>query len=253
MSIIMGVGYNFCMDIDATKTTELSNFNRNTINKYFTLFREAIVIKQNLHFQKLTGTVKGDEMYIGAKRIRGVHGTLKRGRGTNKIPIFGMIQRQDENGNKCVLTKIVPDCSSKSLLPIITGKVDYKAIMNFDSWRSYDGLVALGYDKMFRVNHGKNQFAYKGEDGAIVTVNGIESFWSYVRRRINKFNRYMTSLEYHLKESEWRWNHSPPARTQSKQDTKKYLLDLETDLWKTINTYFKLLKNQELQLKTVLK
>jgi transposase len=239
----------YCVDIDATKTAELLDFNRNTINKYFMYFREAIMINQIRGFHKLAGTVEGDEMYIGAKRIRGFHGKLKRGRGTHKTPVFGMVQRKDEFGNKYVFTKIVPDCSSKSLLPIITGKVALDANLNFDSWKAYDGLVALGYDKMFRVNHSKDEFALKGENGALITVNGIESFWSFTRRRLNKFNRYMTNLDLHLKESQWRWNHSPPDRSQSKKDTKKYLFDLEQDLWHIFNTYLKLLRRIQLQQK----
>ena len=68
-----------------------------------------------------------------------------------------------------------------TLLPIITGKVELTAQMYSDSWRSYDGLVGLGYAKHYRVNHGNNEFAFKNQDGA--TVNGIESFWSFTKRR----------------------------------------------------------------------
>jgi transposase len=67
----------FCFDIDATKTAELSGFNRNTINKYFMMFREAIKIQQLQFFKKLGGTVELDEMYVGARRIPGIHGKLK--------------------------------------------------------------------------------------------------------------------------------------------------------------------------------
>jgi transposase len=232
----------FCLDIDATKTAELSGFNRNTINKYFMMFREAIKIQQLQFFKKLGGTVELDEMYVGARRIPGIHGKLKRGRGTNKTPVFEIVQRQDENGKKYVFTRIVPNCSSKTLLPIIKGKVDFKATVNADSWKTYDSLVALGYNKLYRVNHSKDQFAFKGEDGATITVNGMESFWSYTRRRINKFNCYMKNLDLHLKESEWRWCHSPPDKNQSKQTTQAYLLDLEKDLTLAFNNYLNLEK-----------
>jgi len=166
------------LDIDATKTAELANFNRNTINSYFVTFRCAIELNQLVTFQKLGGTVELDESYFGARRKRGFHGKLKRGRGTQKKPIFGMIQRQDEHGKKYVFTEVIGNVQAKTLLPIIQQKVDFKATVNADSYRSYDGLVAIGYDKLFRVNHGKNEFALKGEEGAIITVNGIESFWS---------------------------------------------------------------------------
>jgi transposase len=78
-------------------------------------------------------------------------------------------------------------------------------IVNADGWKAYDGLVDVGYDKVFRVNHSKNQFALKGSDGATVTVNGIESFWSFTKRRLSKFNGYSVNFDLHLKECEWRW------------------------------------------------
>ena len=46
---------------------------------------------------------------------------------------------------------------------IIRGKIDLSSTIITDGWRGYDGLVDVGYDKHYRVNHGKNQFAYKGE------------------------------------------------------------------------------------------
>lgn len=38
-------------------------------------------------------------------------------------------------------------------------------------------------------------------------VNGIESFWSYTKRRLAKFNGLTDDMfNINLKESEWRWN-----------------------------------------------
>jgi transposase len=153
------------------------------------------------HITKIIGaTVEFDEAYFGAKRIRGFHGKLKRGRGTTKKPVFGIFKRNGE-----VYTELIPDCKKKTLIPIIQGKVDVSCIVNADGWKAYDGLVDVGYDKVFRVNHSKNQFALKGSDGATVTVNGIESFWSFTKRRLSKFNGYSVNFDLHLKECEWRW------------------------------------------------
>jgi transposase-like protein len=233
--------YYFCVDLDATKTAQISKFNRNTINSYFMLFREAIELNQILTFKKLGGTIEIDESYFGARRKRGVHDKLKRGRGTSKIPIFGIVQREDSNGKKYVFTQMVTNCKAETLLPVIKKKVDFKATVNADSWKSYDGLVALGYDKLFRVNHGKNEFVLKGEEGAVVTVNGMESFWSFAKRRLAKFNGYMENLSLHLKECEWRWKHSPPSKSQSKADISKCLFDMEKDLWEILKSYRKFL------------
>ena len=89
------------------------------------------------------------------------------------------------------------------------------------------GLVDTGYNKHFRVSHGKNQFALKGEGGATITVNGIESFWSFTKRRLAKFNGYTKYFELHLKETEWRWG----------SDTE----DLIDELGKIIKNYNKYL------------
>lgn len=65
----------------------------------------------------------------------------------------------------------------------------------------YDGLVDVGYDRHFRVNHGDNEFS-KGNG---IHINGIESFWSFAKRRFVKFNGVKKNFDLHLKESEWRW------------------------------------------------
>ena len=38
-----------------------------------------------------------------------------------------------------------------------------------------------------------------------VHINGIESFWSYTKRRLTRFNGVKANFELHLKECEWRW------------------------------------------------
>lgn len=69
--------------------------------------------------------------------------------------------------------------------------------------RPYDGLVDVGYEKHFRVNHGANEFARGPRH-----INGIESFWSYAKRRLARFNGVPASTFYlHLKECEYRFNY----------------------------------------------
>ena len=222
----------FCIDIEASKTSELLKINRNTINRFYLIFRKAIYYDRMNHLSNFTGgTVEFDESYFGGKRKRGFHGKLKRGRGTQKKPVFGIYKRSGE-----VYTELIPDTKAKTLIPIIQGKVDVSCIVNADGWKSYDGLVDVGYDKVFRINHSKNQFALKGEDGATVTVNGIESFWSFTKRRLNKFNGYSVNFDLHLKECEWRWG-----------ETKQELFDELTKLTHIYNIRV-LKKNSQLKL-----
>ena len=59
----------FCIDIDATKTSELLSLNRHTINKYFLFFRKAIYLDRTIKLESIIGEVELDESYFGGKRI----------------------------------------------------------------------------------------------------------------------------------------------------------------------------------------
>ena len=180
------------MDIDATNIAILSGLNRNTINRYLRYFRERIVDLCN-KTSPFSGVIEVDESYFGARRVKG-----KRGRGAyGKTPVFGILQR----GGK-VYTEVVPDCAKKTLQGIIRGKVDPDSVIHSDTWRGYSGLVDMGYKKHFRIKHGHDEFA-KGKNH----INGIESFWSYAKRRLQKFHGIsQNSFILHLKECEFRFN-----------------------------------------------
>jgi len=184
------------LDFTATQTSKLLYFNRKTINRYYILFRSVIALNQQDEFQKFVGKIELDESYFGARRARGFHGKLKRGRGTMKQPVFGIFERKGK-----VYTEIIPNCKKKTLRAIILGKIDKETVIHTDGWPGYNGLVDVGYDKHFRVNHSKNEFS-KGNG---IHINGIESFWSFTKRRLAKFNGVKVNFFLHLKECEWRW------------------------------------------------
>ena len=189
------------MDITASKAAPLVGVNRNTINSWYHHFRAAIYAHQMKECEKIFGEAEVDESYFGARRARGFHGKLKRGRGTKKQPVFGILKR---NGR--VYTEIIPNCTGEVLRAIVEGKVDKSTTIYSDGWRSYDGLVDVGYDKHFRVNHGDNEFS-KGK-GMGIHINGIENFRSFTKRRLAKFNGVRKNFELHLKECEWRYGKS---------------------------------------------
>ncbi len=188
----------FCADIDATKTSIILGLNRKTINRYFLLFRECIYESQIEDLEKFFGIVELDEAYFGSKRLRGVNMPQKRGRGTWKQPVFGIFERDGR-----VYTEIVPNSKRETLRPLILGKVLPESIVITDGWRGYSGLVDVGYDKHIRINKSKHF-----SDGKGTHINGIESFWSFTKRRLSKFNGVKKYFDYHLKECEWRWKKS---------------------------------------------
>jgi len=190
--------FHFCVDIDATKTSLVVKINRNTINRLYGIFRTVIWYHQREEFERvITGEAEMDEAYFGGKRKRGVPG--KRGRGTDKQPVFGIVERGGQ-----VYTEIVPKCDKKTLQAIIRGKVSTETIVHTDKWRGYDGLVDVGFDKHRRINH-TEEFS----DGKGNHINGIENFWSFTKRRLAKFNGVKVNFEQHLKECEWRYKKKP--------------------------------------------
>ncbi len=186
----------FCNDIDATKTAVILGLNRKTINSYYKVFRERIATKQEADFRQFFGEIECDEAYFGSSRVRGIKMPKKRGRGTLKQPVFGILER---NGR--VYTEIIPNAQAVTLRPIIKGKVNIESIIFTDEWRGYSGLVDVGYGKHFRVNK-----SIHFSDGKGKHINGIESFWSFTKRRLAKFNGVKKYFSLHLKECEWRWN-----------------------------------------------
>lgn len=121
-----------------------------------------------------------------------------RGRGASgKTIVFGLLKRDGK-----VYTEIVPDCKKVTLQAIIRGRVTMEAVIHWEGWRGYDGLVDVGYAKHLRVHHGANEFA-RGSSH----INGIESFWSFAKRHSQKFNGISShTFNLHLKECEWRFN-----------------------------------------------
>jgi transposase-like protein len=113
-----------------------------------------------------------------------------------KTIVFGIFKR-----NGCVYTEVVPDCKKRTLQRVIRGRVALDTMIHSDGWRGYDGLVDVGYSKHFRVLHADNEFANDQSH-----INGIESFWSSAKRRLQKFNGIPTHTFYlHLKECEYRF------------------------------------------------
>ncbi len=181
------------LDLTATQITALTGLNRNTVNRYLTLIRQAVAA----HCERespFSGDVELDESYFGARRVRG-----KRGRGARgKTIVFGIYKR---NGR--VYTEIVPNCKKASMQAIIRGKVDLASTIHTDGFRSYDGIVHMGYQKHYRVRHSRDEFVR-----GTAHINGIEGFWGMAKTRLVKFKGMRRSTFYlHLKECEFRFNH----------------------------------------------
>lgn len=188
----------FSNDLTALQTAGVLWLHRNTINRFYNLFRN-IIYEQQLklfHELKMKGDVEMDESYFWAKRIRGFRGKLKRGRGTRKQPVFWLLKRDGK-----VYTEIIPNCSANTLETIVLEKVDHDSVILTDGWKWYDWLVDVWYDKHYRVVHSANEWS----KWWWIHINWIEWFRSFTKRRMNKFNWVKKNFHLHLKESEFRY------------------------------------------------
>lgn len=145
------------------------------------------------------GEVEIDESYFGPSRVRG-----KRGRGARgKTIVFGIFERGGRVYTERVYTEIVPNCRQRALRRVIRGHIALDAVIHSDGWTGYDGLVDVGYANHLRLKHRAHELATSQTH-----INGIESFWSFAKRRLQKFNGIPKhTFLLHLKECEWRFNH----------------------------------------------
>jgi len=96
------------------------------------------------------GIVEVDETYLGGqkknkrksqlRKDKKIYGKeSKRGFGTAKQPVFGILAR---NGK--VYAELVDDTEARDLIPIITKKVKSGTRICSDTWRAYIGLATKG-------------------------------------------------------------------------------------------------------------
>ena len=162
-----------------------------------------------------SGTVEVDETYLGGqwknKRHSAKSGGTKRGRGTSKTPVFGILCR----GGK-VWAQVVPDVEAKTLMPLISRRVKAGSIVCSDTWKSYTGVAAKGYVHRL-VKHHKGEYS----DGKENHINGLEGFWGYLKRRLAaKGGIRKERLPLYLAEYVWRYNH----RNDNIENQKKLIM-----------------------------
>lgn len=135
--------------------------------------------------------VEIDETYIGGYE-RGAMG------GKGKTVVFGM---KEHDGR--LMTMVVPNRRSGTLLPIIRDNVKAHTEIHTDEWLGYGGLSTMSYWHK-TVCHAREE--YVSPTGT--TVNGIEGFWAQLKRGINGTHIHVSArhLPKYLGEFEYRHN-----------------------------------------------
>jgi len=151
-----------------------------------------------------SGIVEVDETYLGGQmknrkqKDRIKYGKNRRGFGTIKQPVFGILCRAGK-----VYAEIVLDIEAKDLQPIIEKQINKGSTICSDTWRGYTGLAAKGYIHRL-VNHGKKEYSDKKGSH----INGLEGFWGYLKRKLAaKGGIRKERLPIYLGEYVWRYNH----------------------------------------------
>ena len=148
-----------------------------------------------------------DETYLGGQKKNKRKSVLlkekltgresKRGFGTKKQPVFGILARSGK-----VFARLVGDVEARDLVPIIEKKVKRGRRICSDTWRAYTGLATRGY--LHRtVKHQKKEYAL-GKNH----INGLEGFFGYLKRKLaTKGGVRRKYLSLFLSEYVWRYNY----------------------------------------------
>jgi len=147
---------------------------------------------------KLTGTVEVDEVYIGGRpRYPGIS---KRGRGTDKIPVVGIVQRGGD-----VRFRMMKRLSAKNLAKFIAENADGSCRLITDDLNLYTvvGREFQGGHQVVR--HRMGEYVRLGTD---VHSNTIEGVFSLLRRGVmGTFHSVSRKhLANYLNEFQFRWN-----------------------------------------------
>ena len=141
-----------------------------------------------------SGEVEADETFIGGK-ARNMHAAKRKRLGISqsrsmigKVAVMGLLNRHGEDSSKIRL-EVISNRKKHQLEDVVTDNVEAGAALYTDSLRSYDRMEARGYIHKV-IDHAE---AYV--DGQVHT-NGLENFWSLLKRAIK--GTYVSVEPFHL-------------------------------------------------------
>lgn len=143
---------------------------------------------------KLEGIVEVDEVYIGGKPRKNIHKAHKRGRGTDKTPVFVAVQR---NGG--IRRRVIPNVTAKTIPGVMKELIDDKARIMSDESNSYKSVGQHFGGGHETVMHTAYEFA-RGD----VHTNTAESSNALVKRGL--MGIYHNVSRQYLHRYLWQWD-----------------------------------------------
>ena len=148
------------------------------------------------------GPVEVDETYIGGAphQPKPDSKSTKHSPLGDKTCLVGMKDR----ATKQVVTQVIPDTKRKTLHGFIKPKIEPRTYVFTDGLKAYQGLVNHDW-----VNHSNWEYVYEDKKtGHVVHTNGIEGYWSTIKRGIMGTYHYISPQHTHryAAEFEWRFN-----------------------------------------------
>lgn len=145
----------------------------------------------------LRGIIEIDETFIGGKPRFKNNGN-KRGRGTEKTPVLGMVERK---GN--VIAKVSESLKFKEIKQEILENIDLSSCSIYtDEYRGYLGVKKMA--KHDTINHGAKEYV-RGD----IHTNTIEGFWGLLKRAwYGQHHHYSKKYtNYYVAEAAFKYNH----------------------------------------------
>jgi len=164
------------------------------------LLQRIRLAMHNGSLEKMSGTIEVDETFIGGKNINKHQSKKQAGRGTvGKVIVMGLLKKGGHSP-ATVKTVIVKDTTRETLQSHVKQNIASGAELHTDAHSGYTGLSA--------------DYAHGIVDHAIeyvrenVTTNGLENFWSLLKRTIK--GTYVSidvpHLDAYLDEQAFRFN-----------------------------------------------
>lgn len=198
----------------ARKAAKSVPWARHTVTRYFKRFRigAANGAAASAAAAPLAGTVECDESYFGGDPRKSSYEPpkegepkKKRGRGTEKIKVFGMVERPFVKGAPGrVIPIVVPNTKKVTLQGHIVRHVDPDADLMTDDFKAYLGLEDKGFNH-YPVNHSAGEWkeAWTGAH-----TNTIESVWCHFKDHLRRFKggwQQKASLWLGECAARWQW------------------------------------------------